>query len=66
MRGGRNVRREDGRITGWVDISELLATRHATGYVDVPIGIAYDAAAERLFVMGKLRPSRFEIRLIPI
>jgi glutamine cyclotransferase len=32
----------------------------------VPIGIAYDAADERLLVTGKLRPWLFEIRLIPI
>lgn len=41
-------------------------TTRTYGYVDVPIGIAYDAAAERLLVTGKLRPWLFEIRLIPI
>jgi len=55
---------EDGRVTGWVDLSGLLATQHATGHVDVLNGIAYDAADDRLFVTGKLWPWLFEIKLV--
>ena len=55
---------EDGRVTGWVDLSGLLAIEHATGHVDVLNGIAYDAADDRLFVTGKLWPWLFEIKLV--
>jgi glutaminyl-peptide cyclotransferase len=55
----------DGRVTGWLDLSGLLASRPSTGHVDVLNGIAYDAANDRLFVTGKLWPWLFEIRLIP-
>jgi glutamine cyclotransferase len=55
----------DGRVTGWLDLSGLLASRPSTGHVDVLNGIAYDAANERLFVTGKLWPWLFEIKVIP-
>jgi len=54
----------DGRVTGWLDLSGLLASRPVTGHVDVPNGIAYDADGDRLFVTGKLWPWLFEIRLV--
>lgn len=55
-----------GRVTGWVDLSGLLSPAdRAGGRVDVLNGIAYDAAADRLFVTGKLWPRLFEIRLTP-
>jgi glutamine cyclotransferase len=54
----------DGRVTGWVDLSGLLATRQVSGHVDVLNGIAYDAANDRLFVTGKLWPLLFEIKLV--
>jgi glutamine cyclotransferase len=58
---------QDGRVTGWVDLSGLLtpaerAAADAAG--GVLNGIAYDAAADRLFVTGKLWPRVFEIRLV--
>jgi glutaminyl-peptide cyclotransferase len=53
-----------GRVTGWADLRGLLNPREAAG-VDVLNGIAYDAAADRLFVTGKLWPRIFEIRLTP-
>ena len=52
-----------GRVTGWIDLSGLLSAREAAG-VDVLNGIAYDAAADRLFVTGKLWPKLFEIRVV--
>ena len=58
---------QDGRVTGWVDLSGLLtpaerAAADAAG--GVLNGIAYDVAADRLFVTGKLWPRVFEIRLV--
>jgi glutamine cyclotransferase len=53
-----------GRVTGWIDLRGLLDPREAVG-VDVLNGIAYDAAADRLFVTGKLWPRIFEIQLVP-
>ena len=53
----------DGRVTGWVDLSGLLPPSERPG-VDVLNGIAYDAAADRLFVTGKLWPRVFEIKLV--
>jgi len=55
---------QDGRITGWIDLSGLLQTQNYNGYVDVLNGIAYDAQADRLFVTGKLWPFLFEIKLV--
>ena len=53
-----------GQVLGWIDLSGLLDPRDAAG-VDVLNGIAYDAAADRLFVTGKLWPKLFEIRIVP-
>jgi len=53
----------DGRVTGWLDLSGLLAFRPTTGRVDVLNGIACDAAGDRLFVTGKWWPWLFEIKL---
>ena len=56
---------KDGRVTGWIDLSGLLppAERDVAGGA-VLNGIAYDAAADRLFVTGKLWPRVFEIKLV--
>ncbi len=51
-----------GRVTGWIDLSGLLAASARAG-ADVLNGIAYDPAGRRLFVTGKLWPSLFEITL---
>jgi glutaminyl-peptide cyclotransferase len=53
----------DGRISGWIDLSGLLATQNYHGPVDVLNGIAYDQPTDRLFVTGKLWPDLFEIKL---
>jgi glutamine cyclotransferase len=52
-----------GQVTGWIDLRGLLSRREAVG-VDVLNGIAYDAAADRLFVTGKLWPKIFEIKVV--
>lgn len=54
---------QDGRITGWIDLSGLSQTQNYSGHVDVLNGIAYDSQADRLFVTGKLWPFLFEIKL---
>ena len=52
-----------GRVTGWIDLRGLLSPRERAK-TDVLNGIAYDAAADRLFVTGKWWPRVFEIKLI--
>jgi glutamine cyclotransferase len=54
---------KDGKVTGWIDLSGLLAPADRAG-TDVLNGIAYDAKGDRLFVTGKLWPRVFEIRLV--
>jgi glutaminyl-peptide cyclotransferase len=55
---------QNGRITGWVDLTGLLASQNFRGAADVLNGIAYDEQADRLFVTGKLWPLLFEIKLV--
>jgi glutamine cyclotransferase len=53
-----------GRVTGWIDLSNLL-TPTERAQADVLNGIAFDAAGDRLFVTGKWWPKLFEIKLVP-
>lgn len=55
------VEPSSGRVTAWIDLTGLHEPVR-TGE-DVLNGIAYDAAADRLFVTGKLWPRLFEIRI---
>jgi glutamine cyclotransferase len=50
-----------GFVKGWIDVSALARQAGATQEA-VPNGIAYDQAADRLFVTGKNWPLLFEIR----
>jgi glutaminyl-peptide cyclotransferase len=54
---------KDGRVTGWIDLTGLLTRAERTS-ADVLNGIAYDAAADRLFVTGKWWPRVFQIELV--
>jgi glutamine cyclotransferase len=55
---------KSGQVTGWIDLSGLLASQGpVAGRPDVLNGIAYDAKGQRLFVTGKFWPFLFEIRL---
>lgn len=54
-----------GRVTGWIDLSPLVAENGASEDA-VLNGIAYDAAGDRLFVTGKLWPRLYEIDLSPV
>jgi glutaminyl-peptide cyclotransferase len=54
---------ETGRVISWVDISPLTSQIPAGDTIDVANGIAYDSAADRIFVTGKLWSAVYEIRL---
>lgn len=55
---------EDGKVTGWIDLSGILQPQDYDAIVDVLNGIAYDRVSKRLFVTGKLWPWLFEIEII--
>ena len=52
-----------GRLLGVIDCFGLLPAADRTPGTDVLNGIAYDAAADRLFLTGKNWPKLFEVRL---
>ncbi len=54
----------DGTVLGWIDLAGLLPEQDRTPETDVLNGIAYDSAADRLFVTGKLWPKLFQIKLL--
>jgi glutaminyl-peptide cyclotransferase len=54
---------KDGAILGWIDLSQIYP-QSARGSEAVLNGIAYDAAAKRLFVTGKNWPQLFEIQIV--
>jgi glutamine cyclotransferase len=60
---------DSGEVTGWIDLtgieSRMVPPPDFTAGA-VLNGIAYDAAADRLFVTGKLWPRLFEIQLRPL
>jgi glutaminyl-peptide cyclotransferase len=55
----------DGKVLGWIDLSGIIPKSERPESDAVLNGIAYDAAADRLFVTGKLWPKIFEIKLLP-
>lgn len=54
-----------GEVSGLIDVTNLHTLAGANRAVDVPNGIAYDAAGDRLFVTGKLWPTLYQITLSP-
>lgn len=56
---------DTGSVTGRVDLTGLLGSETHNRAVDVLNGVAYDAAADRLIVTGKLWPQLFEIKVLP-
>jgi glutamine cyclotransferase len=55
-----------GKVVGLVDLTDLTALAGSHGdAIDVPNGIAYDAADDRLFVTGKLWPALYQVTLSP-
>ena len=55
-----------GEVVGWINLSGLLGPFYHLDAEAVLNGIAYDAEHKRLFVTGKLWPSIFEIRIVPV
>ncbi len=55
-----------GRVRGWIDLAFLREQLALTEPEAVLNGIAWDATARRLFVTGKLWPSLYEIRIVPL
>ncbi|MBI4793867.1 MAG: glutaminyl-peptide cyclotransferase, partial [Deltaproteobacteria bacterium] len=54
----------DGRVAGWLDLSDLAA-RYAPADVDSVLnGIAYDSENDRIYITGKRWSKIFEIRLV--
>ena len=56
---------QNGRVTGWIDLTGLLQPGDVQDREAVLNGIAYDQASGRLFVTGKLWPRVFEIKIKP-
>jgi glutaminyl-peptide cyclotransferase len=54
---------QNGRVTGWIDLSGLLQPGDVHDEEAVLNGIAFDQSGNRLFVTGKLWPRLFEIKL---
>lgn len=54
---------QNGRVTGWIDLTGLLQPGAVSDEEAVLNGIAYDQASGRLFVTGKLWPQLFEIKI---
>jgi glutaminyl-peptide cyclotransferase len=56
---------KSGHVVGWIDCAGLLSPTDPVGGEGAVLnGIAYDDAADRLFVTGKLWPRLFEIKLV--
>lgn len=53
----------NGNVTAWIDLSDLLNYFDKDKKIDVLNGIAFDKKNNRLFVTGKLWPLIFEITL---
>jgi glutamine cyclotransferase len=54
---------ETGEVVGWIDASSVFPPSER-GPEDVLNGIAYDAAAKKIYVTGKDWPKLFEIELV--
>ena len=54
---------KNGRVTGWIDLSELRSYLARNARVDVINGIAYDEKTNRIFLTGKYWPKIFEIQI---
>jgi len=54
---------QTGRVTSWIDLTNLMPKEELTEEEAVLNGIAYDQANDKLFVTGKLWPRIFEIKV---
>ncbi|MFQ5650793.1 MAG: glutaminyl-peptide cyclotransferase [bacterium] len=57
---------DSGQVVSWIDLAGLRERIGQTSSVGVLNGIAFDQERGRLFVTGKLWPTLFEIRLLPV
>ncbi|MGH9493539.1 MAG: glutaminyl-peptide cyclotransferase [Candidatus Sulfotelmatobacter sp.] len=57
---------QTGEVVGWINLNGLLGPFYHLDAEAVLNGIAYDPEHKRLFVTGKLWPSVFEIRVVPV
>ena len=53
-----------GQVLGWIDLSQLYSLIPKHNRIDVLNGIAYDHNRDRIFVIGKLWPKIFEIKVL--
>jgi glutamine cyclotransferase len=56
---------QSGEVLGWIDLTGILSPVYHLEPDAVLNGIAYDWQSKRLFVIGKLWPAIFEIRVVP-
>jgi len=56
---------QSGAVLGYINLTGLLPQAVRTGREDVMNGVAYDAAADRIFVTGKRWARLYEISLRP-
>jgi glutaminyl-peptide cyclotransferase len=56
---------QSGRVTGVAEATGLLTPEDRAGGAEVLNGIAYDPAAQRFWITGKLWPKMFEVRFAP-
>jgi glutamine cyclotransferase len=54
---------QTGKVTAWINLSDLKDTSPNDGLGDVLNGIAYDDENDKLYVTGKLWPTMFELKL---
>ncbi|HUW92281.1 MAG TPA: glutaminyl-peptide cyclotransferase [Bacteroidales bacterium] len=54
-----------GKVTGYIDLGNLLPREDRGPGTDVLNGIAWDAANKRIFVTGKYWPKLYEITIVP-
>jgi len=52
-----------GNVTGWIDLTGILAPADKNGAEDVLNGIAYDAQSDKLYVTGKNFSKLYQIQL---
>jgi len=55
---------KNGKVTAWINLSNLLKQEDITSETDVLNGIAYDAKLKKIYVTGKNWPKLFEISLV--
>jgi len=56
---------QDGKLLGWIDLQNISPDDQKRDSENVLNGIAYDAAADRIFVTGKNWKNLYEIKLKP-